>query len=76
MTSLMVYVVLPNRLVVIEVSKEVQNVYKHDAQMFVGLLYSYLIAIFVCCDSNYIRLFLDKQDSYPKLGLHNTIAFM
>ena len=66
----MVYVVLPNRLVVIEVSKEVQHVYKHDPQMFVSLLYSYVIAVFVCCDSNYIRLFLYKQNSYPKLGLY------
>ena len=65
----MIYVVLPNRLVVIEVSKEVQHGYKNDAQMFVSLLYAYLIAVFVCCDSNYIRLFLYKQNSYPKLGL-------
>ena len=71
MTSLMVNVVLPNRLVVIEVSKEVHYVYvyKHDPQMFLSLLYSYLIVVFVCYDSNYIRLFLYKQNSYPKLGL-------
>ena len=65
----MVYVVLPNRLVVIEVFKEVQNVYKKDPQMFVGLVYSYVIAVFVCCDSNYIYLLFYKQNSYPKLGL-------
>ena len=58
MTSLMVYVVLPNRLVVIEVSKEVQNVYKNDSQMFVSLLYSYLIVVLFVVIQLYTAIFV------------------